>query len=153
MADIVIRPAREEDIPRILELYGELSITTSKVEQEYGPSPDDYRQTLTEIDSVPGYNLLVAEGGGKVVGTMTLLIMPNLAHHTCPWAVVENLIIDSRHRGQKVGKMLMEHAITRAKEAGCYKLILTSNKKRRGAHRFYRSLGLEANSYGFSLYF
>ena len=150
---MAIRLAKEEDIDRILELYRELAITTSDVERSRRPTPDDYRQTFSMIRGVPGYNLLVAEDRGMVVGTMVLLIVPNLAHNACPWAIVENVIVDNKYRGQQVGRLLMEYAINQAQEAGCYKLMLTSNKKRRGAHRFYRSLGFEATAHGFSTYF
>lgn len=150
---IVIRLAKEEGIARILELYRELAITTSQVEQSQNPSPDDYRQTFAKICAVPGYNLLVAEDQSAVIGTIVLLVVPNLAHSACPWAIVENLIVDDKHRRQQVGKLLMEYVVARASEAGCYKLMLNSNKKRRGAHRFYRSLGFEATAQGFSMYF
>ena len=116
-------------------------------------SSDDYRETFARISAVPGYQLLVADYKGIVVGTMALLIVPNLAHNASPWAIIENLIVDSRYRGQQIGQLLIEHAIEKVRESGCYKLMLTSNKKRRAAHKFYRSLGFEASSYGFSLYF
>jgi len=35
---------------------------------------------------------------------------------------------------------MMEHAIAECRKAGCYKLALSSNVKREGAHRFYESL-------------
>jgi len=150
---VVIRLAKEEDIPRIIELYDELALTTSQVEVGKKNSPEDYRQTFAQIYTFPGHNLMVADDRGMVVGTMVLLVVPNLAHRTCPWAIVENLVVDHRYRRQQVGKLLMEYAIKRARNAGCYKLTLTSNKRRRGAHRFYRSLGMESTAYGFSLYF
>lgn len=152
-SSIVIRLAEEEGIARILELYRELAITTSQVEQSQNPSPDDYRQTFAKICAVPGYNLLVVEDQSVVIGTIVLLIVPNLAHSACPWAIVENLIVDDEYRRQQVGKLLMEYAVALASEAGCYKPMLNSNKKRRGAHRFYRSLGFEATAHGFSMYF
>ena len=43
---IVTGLAKEQDISRILELYRELAITTSQIEQIQNPSPDDYRQTF-----------------------------------------------------------------------------------------------------------
>ncbi len=149
----MIRLAKEEDIPRIIELYDELALTTSQVELRQKPSVEDYRQTFARIYAVPGHNLMVADCQGTVVGTMVLLIVPNLAHRACPWAIVENLVVDHSYRRQQVGKLLMEYAIKRARDEGCYKLTLTSNKRRRGAHRFYRSLGMEATAQGFSLYF
>ena len=148
-----IRLATEEDIPCILELYRELAITTSRVELSRSPSLDDYRRVFDEIRSAPGHELLVAEYRGQVVGTMVLLIVPNLSHSACPWALVENLIIEHRHRNRGFGKMLMDYAIARAREAGCYRIVLSSDKRRRNAHRFYRSLGFEPSAYGFRLYF
>ena len=150
---IIIRLATANDIPRILELYNELAITTSEVESNKEPSLRDYKRTLNEIRSIPGYQLLVAEDKGEILGTMVFIIVPNLAHKNCPWAIVEYLIIDQRYQRQNVGRQLMKYAIAEAKKAGCYKIVLSSNKKRKVAHRFYRSLGFEASSHGFSIYF
>jgi len=102
---------------------------------------------------MPGHELLVAEEDGMVVGTMVLLIVPNLSHGALPWALVENIVVDQRYRRKGLGKLLMEYAIARSKEAGCYKLVLNSNKKRREAHRFYSSLGFKASAHGFRMYF
>jgi len=81
---LIIRLATEEDIPRILELYCELAITTSQVELSRSPSPDDYRRVFAEICAASGHELLVAEYQGEVVGNMVLLILPNLSHGACP---------------------------------------------------------------------
>jgi len=149
----IIRLATEEDIPRILELYRELVITTSQAELRQSPSLDDCRRVFAEICAFPGHELLVAEHQGEVVGTMVLLIVPNLSHGALPWALVENLVIDTKHRRRGIGRLLMDYAIARAKEAGCYNLGLSSNKRREEAHQFYRSLGFEASAHGFRLYF
>jgi GNAT superfamily N-acetyltransferase len=150
---IRIRSAVTKDIPRILELYDELTITTSYLESAKNPSLEEYQKTLDVINSIPGYDLLVAEDQDGILGSVVLLIMPNLAHRASPWALVENLIIDSKQQRQNIGKKLMEYAINRARDKGCYKLILNSNKIRKGAHKFYQSLGFELSSYGFSIYF
>jgi len=150
---ITIRLATANDIPRILELYNELAITTSGVESHKNPLLKDYERTLIEIRSIPGYQLLVAEDKDEILGTMVFLVVPNLAHQASPWALVENLIIDPKQQRRNIGRKLMEHVINRAKDEGCYKIILNSNKRRRGAHKFYRSLGFEATSHGFSIYF
>jgi L-amino acid N-acyltransferase YncA len=150
---VTIRRATEEDIPRILELYRELAITTSQAELSRSPSPGDYRRAFAEICDAPGHELLVAERQGEVVGTMVLLIVPNLSHGACPWALVENLVIAHGQRRRGLGKLLMDYAIARAEEAGCYRIVLSSDKRRREAHRFYRSLDFEPSAHGFRLYF
>ena len=149
----IIRAATEEDIPRILELYHELVIKTSEAEIDLTPSQDDYRRVFNKINSMPGLELLVIEEQGEVAGSVVLLIVPNLSHRALPWALVENVIVDQRFQRKGLGKLLMEYAIGRAKEAGCYKIVLSSNKKRREAHRFYGALGFKALAHGFQLYF
>ena len=150
---VIIRAATEQDIPRILELYEELVTSTAPAETGRTPSLDDYRRVFEQARDMPGHELIVAEENGKVIGTMVLLIVPNLSHSGLPWATVENVVTDQRFQRQGIGKIMMEYAIDRAKESGCYKLQLASNKKREEAHRFYEGLGFEASAHGFRLYF
>lgn len=148
-----IRLATEEDIPRILELYNELVIHFSQVEKSRTPSDTDIRRVFDEISADPRHELYVAEEEGQVVGTIVLLVVPNLSHSATPWAVAENLVVTQEYRRRGIGRMLLEHAIARAREKGCYKIQLWSDRKRTEAHEFYLSLGFEALAYGFRLYF
>jgi len=153
MENVRIRPATREDVSRVIELYEQLTITSACVESGRSPSLEDYWRILEGIEAMPGHHLLVVEHRGEVAGTVVFLIVPNLSHAGCPWAVMENLIIDRRYRGLGLGRRLVEHVMTAAREAGCHKLVLTSDKRRRDAHRFYRDLGFEASAHGFRLYF
>ena len=148
-----IRIATEQDITRILELYRDMTITTSRAELARLPSPDDCRRVFAEISDSPGHELVVAEEDGEVIGTLVLLIVPNLSHGALPWALVENMVVDRQHRRSGVGRLLIDYATTRAQGAGCYKIVLSSNKKRPGAHRFYRTVGFEPTAHGFRRYF
>jgi predicted N-acetyltransferase YhbS len=148
----IIRAATEEDIPRIIELYNDLTSSLSPTEEQPLPSPDDVHRVIAEIASMPGHELLVAEEDSVVVGTTVLLIVPNLSHRALPWAIIENVVVNSKYRRQGIGRLLMEYAVNRARKAGCYKVQLLSNKKRREAHQFYQALGFEASAHGFRLY-
>jgi GNAT superfamily N-acetyltransferase len=141
-----VRLAIEQDVPRILELYSELT------EEQHHLLPDDARSAFAKIVSTPGHELLVVEEDGVVVGTMVLLVVPNLSHGALPWAIVENIVVDDRYHRKGISRLLMEYAITNACQAGCYKVQLLSNKKRHEAHRFYQALGFEASAHGFRLY-
>jgi len=147
-----VRPATEADVPRILALYQELVITTSDAEQGRIPSLDDCRRVFADISAYPGHELVVAEHGDEVIGTLVLLIVPNLSHGALPWALVENMVVDRRHQRGGVGKALMDYALAHAREAGCYKITLSSNKKRRDAHRFYLAVGFNPTAHGFRRY-
>ena len=146
----IIRAATEKDIPRLLELYQQLSFNPG----DYQKAPvADCRKILKQIKKYPNTALLIAEEDGKVVGTTFLAILPGFAHHTNSFAVVEYVVVDEKVRSQGIGKALMDYCKARAKEAGCYKIILTSDKRRDRAHKFYRANGFEASAEGFRFYF
>jgi GNAT superfamily N-acetyltransferase len=67
--------------------------------------------------------------------------------------MVENVVVAPECRNQGIGGEMMRHAIRRAEQAGCYRIIVTSHQDRPDAHRFYRSLGMEGSSIGFRRYF
>ncbi len=146
----VIRRATEKDIPRIIELYHQLN--TSRLPQERDLTDEDRRRIFHEIDSFSGMELLVAEDGGEVVGSLVFIIVPNLSHSGLPWIVVENVIVDQARRGKGFGWDLMKYVEARARESGCYKVQLSSDNSRKEAHEFYRSLGYQATAQGFRLY-
>jgi GNAT superfamily N-acetyltransferase len=148
-----VRPATEEDIPRILELYDELAIRGEPKDTEPGPAPDKARRVFSEISADPRHEIFVAEDGGRVAGSIVLLVVPNLSHGGTPWAIAENLIVTEGQRRRGIGRMLLEYVIARAREKGCYKVQLWSSTSRKEAHGLYRSLGFEASAYGFRLYF
>jgi GNAT superfamily N-acetyltransferase len=148
---VQVRPARQSDVPRILELYEQRVISTSPAESGIAPAADDYLRVFARMAAVPGLEPVVAGEGGRVTGTPVLLVVPNLSHKGLPWAPVENVIVDEDHRRTGTGKLLMDYAVGRAKAAGCCRIGLSSDNRRDGAHRFYRSLGFEPSAQGFRM--
>jgi GNAT superfamily N-acetyltransferase len=149
----LVRAAREEDIPRILELYQQLAATNAEAERKRTLSLEHYRRAFREIGGYTGQELLVAKGAGEVIGSLVLVIVPNLSHGARPWAVIENVIVDERYRRRGVGQLLMEYAVNRAREEDCCRIGLDSDKIRGEAHQFYKAMGFEASAYGFRQYF
>jgi len=146
-----VRTATEKDIPRILELYRQLAFNPPPAGAPV-PSMEEYRRVFNKMSAVPGYRLLVAEEDGEILGTTVLVILPGFTHGVSPFAVVEYVVVDEQYRRRGIGKLLMDYVIARSKEAGCYKIMLTSDKRRDQAHQFYESLGFEASAHGFRLY-
>jgi len=147
---VIIRTALEKDIPRILELYRQLSFHP----EDYRLPPlDEVRKVFREIGKYTGYKLLVAEDNGEVVGTTVLAVLPGFAHGTSSFAVVEYVVVDEKCRSRGIGKLLIESVKSIAKEAGCYKIMLTSDIRRERAHKFYKSIGFEPSAHGFRFYF
>jgi predicted N-acetyltransferase YhbS len=142
---IEVRPAREDDLEALLVLYGQLHEQPPEPAQ---PALDVLRAILAQ----PGRHLLVATSDRLVVGTADLLIAANLTHGARPWAIIENVVVAESQRGGGVGALLMRELVAAAHEAGCYRVVLTSDKQRDDAHAFYRALGFEAVAEGFKLY-
>lgn len=145
-----VRPATEHDLPRIVELLQQLSLDDRR--EDLGPPlPDVYVDVFRRLEADPGQHLLVVEDDERIVGSVTVIVSPNLSHKGTPWAEVENMVVDDAARGRGHGEALIREAIEIARRAGCYKLTLTSNNQRTGAHRFYERVGFKQTHRGFRI--
>jgi GNAT superfamily N-acetyltransferase len=146
-----IRTATEADLPRLVELLAQLDPDDSAREDTRSPLPFDYHLAFRRIEGTPGQCVFVLENRGRLVGTLALSIIPNLSHKGSPYAIIENVVVDPRSRSKGYGEKLILHAVEEAKRAGCYKVSLTSNKRRKDAHRFYERLGFKPSHEGFRI--
>jgi GNAT superfamily N-acetyltransferase len=146
MPGVAVRLATPEDLDALLHLYVELSAANADVARE------EADRVLRDMLAAPGLSLFVAVEHGDVVGTATLVVVPNLTHGARPWAQLENMVVAERLRRSGVGQALLRYCIDAAWAAGCYKVQLQSDNKREGAHRFYEREGFVASSRGYRLY-
>ena len=144
MHDVTIRDAREEDLPAVLELYSAAGIGG---EQNF--TLLEARAHLAALKQNPSFRILVALVNGSVAGTYELFIMENMAKRGKRSGIVEDVAVRPQFRGRGIGRAMMQHALEQCKQAGCYKLTLSSNLKREDAHKFYESLGFERHGYSF----
>ena len=143
--DLVMREATADDLPDVLALYAQPGLDDGEV-----LTPEQAREVFAQFARYPSYRLFVAcDASGRVLGSYALLVMHNLAHRGTPSAIVEDVVVDQRYRSQGIGRRMMEHARTLAREAGAYKLALSSNAKRVAAHAFYESLGFARHGLSF----
>jgi len=146
---LAVRLAAEADLPRVLELLEQID------DSVYPPREDAGRgvrlSVFRRIAADPHQRLLVAEADGRIVGTVHLVVVPHLSRSCKPSGLLESMVVDEAHRRQGVGAALLREVQRLAREAGCYKLALSSNLARRGAHRFYSRLGWKRTHYGFSV--
>ena len=110
MNKVVIREARRDDCPRILELVKELAL--------YEKAPDQVTVTLEEMEECgfgekPVWSSLVAEVDGEIVG---------IALHYDRYSTwkgrrlyLEDLIVTESMRGSGLGKQLLDELINYAK--------------------------------------
>ena len=134
--ELAIRQATRDDIADIMQLYAQPQYDDGLVLNTASALAIFERTT-----HYPFYKFFVARDSDGIVGVYSLLIMENLGHMGSNSAVVEGVAVAPRVHGIGVGSTLMKHALELASKNGCYKLALSSNLKRNGAHAFYERLG------------
>jgi ribosomal protein S18 acetylase RimI-like enzyme len=125
----------------IAALVGQLSSSAK------APTQDE----LEAIVNAPGTVLLAVRQSGRLVGMLTLVIF---AIPTGVRAIIEDVVVDERYRGQGVAQALTREALVQAAAAGARTVDLTSRPSREAANRLYQKLGFqkrESNVYRYSL--
>lgn len=131
----MIREAKYEDLQQILELY--LHLHERKI-----PDYDEHlKRVWDSIMNDENYHLLVYEQEGKIVSSVTCVIIPNLTRGASPYAFIENVVTDKEYRGQGLASACLDYAKRIAQENNCYKMMLLTSSKKRSTHRFYRKAG------------
>ena len=69
--------------------------------------------------------MVVAELDGEIVGTATLHIQKKMIRNGGVAGLIEDVAVREKYRGKKIGEQLTQHLIAKAKQLGCYKVILS----------------------------
>ena len=135
------RELNEGDLESLIKLYEQLDGSNEDFTAKAARSV-----WKSEIEGNKNIKYFGAIEDGKVVSTCFCLIIPNLTRLGSSACFVENVVTDKDHRGQGLGKKIMERAIAFARERDCYKVILESASFRKEAHQFYKNLGFDGDS-------
>jgi len=130
--DLTIRDARAEDGAAIASLLGQLGYETEAA----AVAPRLERLVIV------GDRLVVAVLEDEVVGLAHLHASPTIEHER-PAAKISALVVDESHRGEGIGRALVEAMEAEARARRCVLLFLTTAARREDAHAFYRRVGLE----------
>jgi GNAT superfamily N-acetyltransferase len=152
---LVVRPAAEEELGRIVELLV-LGVVpggppSTEDPDDLGPYRAAWRAIAAEGGGGHGGVVLVAALTGDVVGVCQLIVFRHLQAHGGLCAELESVHVHPDHRGTGVGSALVREAVARARALGCYRVQLTSNTGRPDAHRFYEGLGFVPSHLGFKM--
>ncbi|MCG8928280.1 GNAT family N-acetyltransferase [Lentzea sp. CC55] len=141
MADLIIRPAEEADLPAV----GAITVEAYSVDGFVG-AHDDYTTTLADAAArFRDAELVVAvdTASGEVLGSVTI-VRPGT-----PYAEISRpgelefrmLSVASAARGRGVGEALVRVVVDRARATGAGSVVLSSSEKMLAAHRLYERLG------------
>lgn len=75
----------------------------------------------------------------KIIATATLLVELKFIRNCGKCGHIEDVVVDSTYRGQRLGLRVIEALMDAAKEAGCYKVILDCSESNA---TFYQKAGL-----------
>jgi GNAT superfamily N-acetyltransferase len=133
----IIRAAGPQDVPLLLELFGELA--------EYERLEDELRGTEEELTEAmfgerPAAEALIAERDTETAGYA--LFFPTFSSFLASRGVwLEDLFVRPPHRGAGVGRALLSAVAARARERGDARLEWVALDWNELALGFYRGLG------------
>ena len=132
---MIIREAEPVDLIKILKLYSFL----------HDDENDDVtvlrKDTWDKIMADPNHHVAVALVEDKFVSSCVCLIVPNLSRNGRPYALVENVVTDPKHRRKKYASQCLNFAKEIAKSQNCYKIMLLTGHKEKAVLEFYRRAG------------
>jgi GNAT superfamily N-acetyltransferase len=148
--ELLIRQATRQDISEVVRLLSDDALGSQR--EQYGSSvPQSYYDAFARIEQDENNELIVVEMDGEIVATLQLTFLPGMTYQGSMRAQIEAVRVDGRYRNQRIGQRLVEWAVARARQRGCYQVQLTTHKSCRDAHRFYERLGFVASHEGMKL--
>jgi ribosomal protein S18 acetylase RimI-like enzyme len=133
-----IREATANDVDDLQELY------IKHLTQDPPKEPqikEEWISLLEEIKLNKDYYLIVGVVNGKVVSSVTLVVIRNLTHNLRPYAVMENVVTHYDYRNRGYASKMIQYAADIAKQENCYKIMLMTGSKKESTLNFYKKNG------------
>jgi ribosomal protein S18 acetylase RimI-like enzyme len=138
--EVTTRAFRESDYDAVVELWR----TADGVEVAEGDSREEIAAYLKRNPNLSR----VTESGGELVGAV-------LCGHDGHRGIIYHLAVAPSHRGQGIGRQLIEEGITGLRTCGIVRALLLVAKDNEGGVKFWQSLGFEpvshADAYGIDI--
>jgi GNAT superfamily N-acetyltransferase len=135
-----IREALISDVEGLQELYLKYLTPNPPVETQ---NKENWISLLEKLIQDKYYHLIVGVEGGKIVSSVTLIIIRNLTHNLRPYSIIENVVTHCDYRNRGYASQLLEYASLIAERENCYKIMLMTGSKKESTLNFYKSNGFE----------
>lgn len=149
-----IRRAKQQDMPRILELLSQVLMV------HHNGRPDLFKSGVRKYTEEELLALIMDDDkpifvalneDGLVVGYAFCVFIQHLNDNiltNIKTLYIDDLCVDENMRGQHIGKQLYEYVLAFAKEQGCYNVTLNVWELNASAKKFYESCGLVPQKIG-----
>ena len=134
MKEPTIRKLEEKD------LWNGFLTSLDSLRQASDIDKDKALEIFNKINSNPDHIIGVAEVEGKIVGSTTLLIESKFIHNGGLVGHIEDVVVDKKFQGMKIGEKIMKYLLKIAESRGCYKTILDCTND---VKPFYEKLGFK----------
>ncbi|MDO5767721.1 MAG: GNAT family N-acetyltransferase [Spirochaetales bacterium] len=146
---MTIRRANEKDIPRIIDLLGQVLEIHAEIRPDiFIPGTTKYTDAeLSEMlkdDLKPIY--VAADENDTCVGyAFCQLREQPFSNNMVQFKslFIDDLCVDKNTRGHHIGEKLFEHVKNEAKRLGCYEVTLNVWAGNTSAEKFYEKMGLK----------
>lgn len=119
-----------------LDQQGEMVKAYSLISQMYPKmSLEDFRKNVEEMSKMNNYKMVAIFDDEKMVGVSGYWLLRML--YCGRYIQLSNFVVDENSRNRGIGKMLLDHFTTMAKESGCEKIILDSYTENKQSHSLY----------------
>jgi len=135
--EATVRRALPSDANSIAALYTQLVSN---------PAVAVLPERIAEISRDPNTALFVCELESRVCATALVSLCADVMFKSQPYAVVENVIVDSSTQRLGVGTALFRHIEAFCLANDCFKIMLLSSTNREHAHRFFERAGFLGSS-------
>lgn len=118
------------------EVFNAVQEYTQLLDNTYFLKENHFRQIIDSDNS----HLFLIFSENNIAGMLTLAIYKS---PTGAKGWIEDVAISDSHKGQGLGRKIVQHAIDYAKTSGVELLMLTSNPTRIAANKLYQAIGFE----------
>lgn len=135
----MIREITPEDFDGLMRLYTQL---------HGNPLPEKTPEVLSLWNNIladKNHHIIVAEENGQIASSCVCVIVPNLTHAQRPYAFIENVVTDEKHRKKGLATACLDYAKALAEKENCYKMMLLTGSKEESTLNFYRKAGYNSS--------
>ncbi|HEX7940031.1 MAG TPA: N-acetyltransferase [Gemmatimonadaceae bacterium] len=146
-SDAAIRPASKSDVPALDKLGAEMVRTHYAFDPKrfIAPSPRTEEGYGSFLGSQVGQKdaiVLVAEMAGAVVGYVYAEVAGfDYMSLRGPAGVLTDIVVDPAHRGQGIGRLLLNAAIAALEARGVPRIVLSTAQQNETAQKLFASAG------------
>ena len=147
---MIIRRAKEKDIPKIIDLLEQVLEIHAGIRPDIfisGTTKYDYDEVKEMLGNEAKPIYIAADDEDNALGYAICEIKDTPEDATNKVKIkqmyIDDLCVDESARGQHVGEALFEHVKSEAKKLGCYEITLSVWTGNDSAEKFYEKMGMK----------